>query len=220
MQTADSNPPAAPDESETTAHVADWLADFKAACATLPEKVELPYALTPEGERLAMFKRVCPQEFFCKVVRERLPNPAAFDAVALWNGNYPGPCATGKTDTAKTRAAWSALGRLYVKDNRPFAWFPVRRLVTEFDRYEKHDVADEFFRAYSHYKALFVDDIDKIGAQFDTAKEQLFAFYDWVYRTNKPCITTTNKGRAWWVDRMGEAFARRLFEDAHFEVQF
>lgn len=33
-------------------------------------------------------------------------------------------------------------------------------------------------------------------------------------------ITTTNKDRAWWSEKMGEAFARRLFEGAHFEVVF
>jgi hypothetical protein len=33
-------------------------------------------------------------------------------------------------------------------------------------------------------------------------------------------ITTTNKDRQWWADKMGDAFARRLFDDAHFAVQF
>lgn len=207
-------------DASAPAPIADWLADFKAACAKLPEKIEVPYALTPEGERLAAFRRVCPPEFAVRIDRGLLPDAAAFDRVALWDGSYPGPCAFGTTDTAKSRAAWSALGRLYVKENRAFAWFPVRRLAGELERYEKHDAADEFFRAYSHYKALFVDDIDKIGWQFDSHKEQLFAFYDWVYRTNKPCITTTNKDRKWWSARMGDAFARRLFEDAHFPVQF
>jgi len=204
----------------TAAEDIDWKAAFRAVCSTLPEKVELPYALTPEGERMAAFKRICPSEFLCKIDRARLPNVEAFDQVALWDGNYPGPCAYGKTDTAKSRAAWSALGRLYVKDHRPFAWFPVRRLATELERYEKNGAADEFFRAYSHYKALLVDDADKINWQFDSHKEQLFAFYDWVYRTNKPCITTTNKDRAWWASKMGDAFARRMFSDAHFEVKF
>ena len=107
-----------------------------------------------------------------------------------------------------------------MKENRPFAWFPARRLATELERYEKHDAASEFFRAYSHYKALFVDDIDKINWQFESQKEQLFAFYDWIYRANVPCITTTNKDRVWWADKMGDAFTRRIFEDAHFEIKF
>lgn len=205
---------------ETVAEVPEWVAAIKAAFATLPETVEIPYALTPEGERMAGFKRICPEEFWRKIDRTRLPNAKAFDAVALWAGGYPGPCAVGKTDTAKSRAAWSALGRLYVKENRPFAWFPVRRLATELGRYEERGAADEFFRAYSHYRVLLVDDVDKINWQFDSHKEQLFAFYDWVYRTNKPCITTTNKDRAWWANKMGDAFVRRLFDDAHFEVKF
>ena len=202
------------------APLADCMAAFRAACADLPETVELPYALTPEGERMAAFKRICPQEFARKIDRDLLSNAAAFDLVALWSGEYPGPCAIGRTDTAKSRAAWSALGRLYVRHAKAFAWFPVRRLATELERYEKHGCADEFFRAYSHYRVLFVDDVDKINWQFDSHKEQLFAFYDWVYRANKPCISTTNKDRAWWAKQMGDAFARRLFDDDHFEVKF
>jgi len=208
--------------TDTTTAVAeiDWKAAFQAACAHLPDKVELPYALTPEGERMAAFKRICPPEFMHRIDRTQLPKPAAFDLLAGWDGSYPGPIGFGITDTAKTRAAWSALGRLYVKENRPFAWFPARRLATELERYEKHDAASEFFRAYSHYKALFVDDIDKINWQFESQKEQLFAFYDWIYRANVPCITTTNKDRVWWADKMGDAFTRRIFEDAHFEIKF
>ena len=156
------------DANDTTQAVADidWKAAFQAALANLPDKVELPYALTPEGERFAAFKRICPPEFMHRIERERLPQPDAFDALAGWNGSYPGPLGVGITDTAKTRASWSALGRLYVKENRPFAWFPARRLATELERYEKVDAASEFFRAYSHYKALFVDDVDKINWQY------------------------------------------------------
>ena len=207
---ADLAPPAAP----------DWHAVFAAAVAGLPEHVEIPFAATPEGGRWAEFKHVCPAEFLRRIDRALLPQPAAFDAVANWSGTYPGPLGVGATDTGKTRAAWSALGRLHVKQGRSFAWFPARRLATELERYEKRDAADEFFRAYSHYRALFVDDIDKINWQFESQKEQLFAFYDWVYRTNTPCITTTNKDRTWWTNQMGSAFARRLFEDAHYAITF
>ena len=198
----------------------DWRATFLAACSTLPEKVELPYHLTPEGERLALFKRICPLEFASKIDRDKLPNPDAFDAVAKWTGVFPGPCAIGKTETAKTRAAWSALGRLYVRENKAFAWFPVRRLVTELEKYESYNAADEFFRSYEHHKILMVDDLDKINWQFESQGALLFAFFDWIYRTNKPCITTTNKDRNWWAGKMGDAFARRLFDDSHFTVQF
>lgn len=193
---------------------------MRAAFEQLPEKVEIPFERTPEGERQAQFIRLLKDgapEFLQKINRALLPNAAAFDRVALWDGRFPGPCAVGSTDTAKTRAAWSALGRLYVRENRAFAWFPARRLVTELDRYTTANVADEFFRAYDFFPILFVDDVDKINWQFESEKAALFAFFDWVYRKNKPCITTTNKPRAWWIERMGEAFARRLFES---EVQF
>jgi DNA replication protein DnaC len=198
----------------------DWRAAFSAACSTLPAIVELPYAMTPEGGRMAAFRARCPKEFISKIDRAQLPNPKAFDALANWAGTYPGPLASGATGTAKTRAAWSAVGRLYVRENKPFAWFPVRRMITELERYETLNAADEFFRAYSHYRFLFVDDVDKINWAFESHGALLFAFYDWIYRANIPCITTTNKPRDWWAKTMGDAFARRLFDDAHHEVRF
>lgn len=198
----------------------DWLAGFKAALANLPEAVEIPYELTPEGERLAKFRKICPPEFCRKVDRAQLPKPEPFDRVAQWDGSFPGPCATGKTRTAKTRATWSALGRLYVRQSVPFAWFPVRRLVAELEKYETYNAADEFFRHYSHFPVLMVDDADKINWAFESHGQMLFAFYDWVYRSRIPCITTTNRPRAWWANAMGDAFARRLFDDAHFAVEF
>ncbi len=67
---------------------------------------------------------------------------------------------------------------------------------------------------------LFVDDIDKINWQFESQVALLWSFYDWIYRTKKPCITTTNQSREWWTEKMGAAFARRLFDDAQRPVRF
>ncbi len=190
---------------------------FKAA----PEKVTVPYHLTPEGERLTRFRLICPEEFKGRIDRTKLKNPAAFDRVAEWNGTFPGPIASGSTGCSKTRAAWSAMGRLWVKENRAFAWFPVKRLITEFERYEGKDMADEFWRYYrGQFSLLLVDDLDKINWSFDSQHAVLFQFYDWVYAHHIPVITTTNKNRAWWTDKMGEPFVRRLFDEACFEVQF
>lgn len=206
-------------------------AALKAAFAQLPDMVDVPFHLTPAGQRWARFKVVLQDspEFIEKIDRTKLPNPEAFDAVAKWDGEFPGPLAFGTTNTAKTRAAWSALGRLYVKEPvyiegaevaRSFAWFPVRRLATELARYEEAECAADFFRMYDFHHILFIDDADKINWDFNSEKTALFAFYDWIYRHHKPCITTTNKDRKWWADKMGDAFARRLFDDAHFAVKF
>ncbi len=197
-----------------------WRATFIALCESLPEKVEVPYHLTAEGERLARFRKACPPEFMTAVDRGLLPNAKAFDTVALWDGSFPGPCAFGATATAKSRAAWSALGRLFVRENKRFKGWPVRSLVAELESYESKGIADEFFRNYSHWPILFVDDLDKVNWQFESQLAALFSFYDWVYRAHRPCITTTNKSRTWWSDKMGEAFARRLFDDAHLAVDF
>lgn len=222
MEHAMNHPCQIPDESSTPLiPEADWKAAFLGALATLPDVAPtLPYYMTEEGRRLAAFKPVCPVEFFAKIDRTLLPMPELFDRVANWDGSFPGPCACGTTNTAKTRAAWSALGRLYVRENKPFAWFPVKRLTTELTKYEETGHGFEFFRMYDHFKVLMVDDADKINWDFMSNQESIFSFYDWVYRTRKPCITTTNKSRDWWAKKMGDAFARRLFDDAHFTVNF
>ncbi len=198
----------------------DAFAQLKAALETLPEVVKLPFEHTPEGQRLAKFRKICDPEFMRTIDRALLPSAEAFDRIADWSGAFPGPVATGPTNAAKTRAAWSALGKLYVKGNKAFAWFPARRLVGELAKYEEANIAEEFFRTYSFFPILFVDDLDKINWQFDSQSAAMFAFYDWVYRAKRPCITTTNKTRKWWADKMGDAFARRLFESSHFEVNF
>lgn len=198
----------------------DWHAAFATAVADLPETVELPPEHTPEGSRLIEFRRVCPEKFMMRVDRSELEDPAAFDAVAEWTGHYPGPLAYGTTGTSKTFAAWSALGRLYVRQGRTFAWFPVRRLITSMQAYEEQNQAEEFFRQYSLCRVLFVDDIDKINWQFESQVALLWSFYDWIYRTKKPCITTSNQSREWWTEKMGEPFARRLFDDAQRPVRF
>jgi hypothetical protein len=113
----------------------------------LPETAPpLPYAMTEEGKRLAGFRKVCPEEFMQKIQRDLLKNPAAHDAVCKWGGMFKGLVLTGPTDMGKSRSVWSVLGRLYVEENRNFAWFPVKRLMTEFLRYESKDLADEFYR--------------------------------------------------------------------------
>jgi DNA replication protein DnaC len=173
-----------------------------------------------EVERLQQFRFAVPAEFFKRIDRSLLTCPSAFDAVSNWNGKFPGPCAFGPTNGGKTRAAWSALERLWVKNRQQFAWFPVRRMVTLLSKADEKGDDEKFFRNHDRFSILFVDDIDKINWSYESHMSALFSFYDWVYRQNKPCITTTNKDPAWWAERMGDAFARRLFEGAHFAVKF
>lgn len=210
-------------KAEVAQQAPDWRAALAEASKNLPEAAQIPYERTPEGERWTRFKAVMKDnasEFLKTVDRSQLRNPAAFDLVAGWDGKFPGPIATGPTGYSKSRAAFSAIGRLFVKENRPFTWFPVLRLISEFTRYEKKDLTDEFYRHLTHYPVLLVDDVDKINWAFESQPGVLFQFYDWVYRAKRPCITTTNKDRAWWVDHMGEPFVRRLFDEAHFTVNF
>lgn len=171
-------------------------------------------------DRISRFRGLCPAEFMQRVDRRLLANPGAFDAAVAWDGRFPGLLLHGKTDTSKTRAAWGALFRLNTQEGRSVAWFPAKRLITEFSRYESKDLADEFWRTYQKFDVLFVDDLDKFNHQFDSECAALFAFYDWIYRDHRPCITTTNKGREWWTKLMGDAFTRRLFDDAQREIKF
>jgi hypothetical protein len=193
---------------------------LKEALATLPEKVEIPYDKTPEGERAAQFKRVCPEEFYVEVDFLKVRSRRGYDSMLAWDGSFPGPCAVGDTRIGKTFAAWQAIRNLYVKKNMTFAWFPVRRMVTELERYEKAGVADDFFRTYDLHRLLFVDDFDKINWDYESHSQMLFAFLDWIYRANKPCIITTNRNRAWWKEKTGDAFVRRLFVDGCREIEF
>ncbi len=201
----------------------DWRAQLAEAAKQLPEKAEIPYERTPEGERAIRFKKAFQDElveFLKPIDRKQLKNPLAFDRVAGWDGQFRGPLAHGLTGGAKTRAAVAAVEHLFVKKNLPFTWFPVSRLVDEVQRFEKKDLLDEFYRSLLHYPVVIVDDLDKINWNRQEEPGVLFRFYDWVYRAHRPVITTTNKPRAWWLERVGEAFVRRLFDEAHFEVKF
>lgn len=195
-------------------------AEFEAMAAHWPAQAAVPYELTPEGERMTRFKTMCPAEFMQKIDRSKLGNEEAFDRVAQWDGKFPGPLAWGDTSMAKSRAAWSVLGRLWVKEQRGFATFTAKRLVAEYQRFEDKGLLDEFYRHYSFYHVLLVDDVDKINWDFESNATNLFAFYDWIYAKRVPCISTTNRGREWWTEKMGDAFVRRLFEGAHYEVKF
>lgn len=199
----------------------EWEDVIKEAFSELPEQAPpLPFNMTPEGQRFLEFSRICPIEFTEAIENTRLPNSSAFSRVVQWDGVFPGPMASGATGTAKTRAAWAALKRLHIDKAKTFAWFPVKRLLNEFNKYEAANLGQEFYKQYSYQSVLFVDDIDKINWSFDSESAALFQFYDWVYRENRPCISTTNRPAAWWSEKMGEAFTRRLFTDAHFHVDF
>jgi DNA replication protein DnaC len=193
---------------------------FKAALENLPAEVAIPYEKTPEGERAAQFKRVCEEKFYCDIDYQKVRDRAALGRVLAWDGQVPGLCLTGATGLGKTFAAWQALRGLYVRHNRAFAWFPARRLVTELERYEKRDCADDFFRAYDFFRILFVDDVDKINWDYESHPQLLFAFMDWAYRHKKPVIITTNRNRAWWKEKAGDALVRRMFDDGIQEIAF
>ena len=213
--------------SQSTESIGDFIGDYRRKWSNLPPESDAERAErerrvqeVQQSERTARFRRVCPSEFMQRVDQAQLSNQAAYERVKAWNGSFPGPLCTGATGASKTRAAWAALYSLNALQNRSFAWFPVKRLITEFARYESKDLADEFWKFYGSFSVLFVDDLDKLNAQFESELSTIFAFYDWIYREHRPCITTTNKPREWWVNLMGEAHTRRLFDDAHFEVRF
>ena len=198
-----------------------WIKQMQAEWqrADLPD-IEVPYSATDEGKRAAEFKRCCPEQFQVEIDRSQIFSAKAFDRVSAWNGSYPGPLCCGATGTSKTRAVWCALGHLYVRQNKAFTWFPVRRLITSMEWYEKESAAEEFYRNCLAYEIIFVDDVEKLNWQFQSQSELLFSFYDWVYRNKRPCVTTTNLSRKWWTDKMGDAFVRRVFDEAHGEVKF
>lgn len=192
--------------------------DLKRSFANLPEHVEIPYERTPEGERLTRFKRGCDERFFVEVDFSLVRDLPIFNRVVKWDGAFPGPCITGPTGVGKTFAAWQALRELYVKQSKSFKRFTVRDLVAEMARYESNECIKDFYWSINFFVIIFVDDLDKINWDFESHAQMLFAFLDWIYRTKKPCIVTTNRDRVWWKAKCGEAFVRRLFDDGFFEV--
>lgn len=183
---------------------------------TCPQSEEDP-------DRLVLFERVCPGEFRRPLDRSQLKNPGAFEQVAHWNGRYPGPLGVGLTGTAKTRAAWVALRRLFVCSQVPsFRWYIASDLLQRYADARGSGNQLYFLRGGSGAYAapLFIDDLDKINFAFDSETSNLFAIYDAIYRENIPCLATTNQTKAWWAHKMGAHFTRRLFEGAHQVVQF
>ena len=171
--------------------------------------------------RVAELELVCPGEFRRPIDRSARVSPDAFDQVSRWDGRYPGPLAAGATRTAKTRAAWVALRRLYVSwEIQQFRWYPVSDLLQRYQASRESGNGRYFLKGGSRVSPLFIDDVDKINWAFESEISNLFAIYDAIYRENIPCIATTNQTRAWWTLKMGDAFARRLFDDAHTLVQF
>lgn len=208
-------------DPQTTHPIADYAEAFKNAWReNMPDNPEVPFELTPAGERAAKFKVACPEEFQVTVDRARLKNITAFDRVANWDGHFRGPCASGATGGSKTRAVWQALQRLWCEKNKSFTWFTAKRLVSCMEDDEDRGNFSTFFKNCRSVDLLFVDDLDKINWQFESQTAALFSFYDWVYREHRACVSTTNKDRKWWCEKMGDAFARRLFDDASFEVKF
>ena len=185
------------------------------ALASAPKVNPIPPMPTPGDARMAEFRKICPAQFQVKLDRTKLKNPAAFDRVATWDGTFPGPLACGPTGTSKTWAGWVAIGRLFVREKKVFAWFPVKRLISCME-----DGVDPFAFQFRACPILMVDDVDKINWAFESDKAALFEFYDWAYRVRRPVLTTTNQTREWWGERMGDAFVRRLFDEGSTVVDF
>ena len=199
--------------------MSDFAVMMREAVQHLPEHVVIPYDMTPEGQRLTRFRIVCPPEFMRKIDRSQLNTPEAFDRVAKWDGTAPGPLAFGPTGCGKTRAAWSALGRLCVREGKSISFYTTKRLTEVY--FEHHMKGDPtwLWRQLASLNAILIDDLDKMELN-DRNATMLFEFYDWVYREHRPVITTTNRDRDWWSGKMGTAFCRRLFDEAHTIVSF
>lgn len=172
-----------------------------------------------EKERMRRFKEVCPSEFFQKIDLTKIKNATAFAKVVSWSGQFPGPLAYGPTGTGKTRSAWSVLGRLWVREGKAFRWYSAKRLTDSFFEYHMEGRPEAFWRGLGGVNLILLDDMDKMESS-ERNNTVLFELYDWLTREQHPAITTTNQGQDWWANRMGEAFARRMFEGAHQPVKF
>jgi hypothetical protein len=177
------------------------------------------FALLTPKDRAIRFYKACPEEFKGAIVPARLPDQTAFWKLASWNGTYPGPIGYGPTNTAKSRAVWCALRRLCIEDAKTFSWLTAKQLAEKYFTKHMEGRPEDFWEFFTRTDLGFIDDIDKLELN-ERNSGVLFEFYDWAYREHRPIIGTTNRSRAWWVDKMGEAHTRRMFDDAHFSVEF
>jgi hypothetical protein len=177
------------------------------------------FAYLSPTERAHRFYRACPEEFRGPIKKDMLPDALAFQSVADWDGTYPGPIAWGPTNTAKSRAVWVALRRLCIDKAQTFTWHTAKQLTERYFKHHMEGEPEKFWEYFLRTELTYIDDVDKLELN-DRNQGVLFEFYDWAYRDHRPVIATTNKSRAWWVDRMGDAHTRRMFDDAHRAVEF
>jgi hypothetical protein len=177
------------------------------------------------------FGESCPEEFKRPISRSLLKNPSAFDKLGSWDWSFPGFCCTGGTNCGKTRAVWNSIKRKVDSGTGGFIYFTARGLVEEYLKFHMDGEPKAFWkelgwRGWSNWDSkmvypslIFVDDLDKVDMN-DRNCGVLFELFDRVYRDHIPCVSTTNKDRAWWIGKMGEAFVRRFMDDAQKELKF
>ena len=170
-------------------------------------------------DRAQKFHRACPEEFKAEIDQDRLPDAPAFQKIADWSGAYPGPLGYGPTNTAKSRAVWVALKRLCIKEAQTFTWCTAKQMAERYFKWHMDGEPERFWQFFTMTQISFIDDIDKLELN-DRNSGVLFEFYDWAYREHRPVAGTTNRSREWWLEHMGEAFTRRMFDDAHQAIEF
>jgi hypothetical protein len=190
------------------------------------------YMREERRERWLKFYEIsCPEEFKQAISRQLLRSPKAFDALAAWDGSFPGYCCTGGTNCGKTRAVWNSIRSLVETNAKGFVSYTARGLVEEYLKFHMDGTPKDFWRelgwrGYDSFEKrnsapnlIFVDDLDKVDMN-DRNCGVLFELFDRVYRDHVPCVSTTNQSRAWWIGKMGEAFVRRFMDDAQRELKF
>jgi DNA replication protein DnaC len=171
-------------------------------------------------ERQSEFDRITSDEFAKPIDRSKVRSIDAFDAVSGWDGKYPGVFAFGQAGTGKTRACWSALRRLYCDEQRSFRWWTGRRLSDDYYGDFRDGDPDAFWHRLRYHRAFFVDDLDKFDLSQERSAGFLFELADRIYRDHLPFLVTSNHSRDWWRKALGEAFIRRMFDEATRPVQF
>jgi hypothetical protein len=155
----------------------------------------------------------CPVEFQ-KPIDLALVRPA-YHTLMKWDGTFPGYCCVGDTSAGKTRACWRVL------ENIPgwFHYYGARDLIDA--QWDWHgDMWEKIFTGPAcTIPLVFLDDVDKVALNSLTT-ELLFTFFDLIYERQIPCLSTTNRDRKWWLDKMGAAFTRRFMDGGLVELKF
>lgn len=205
---------------------AEWLRLGLISGDLKPEWVSTPPSPKEmvRNQRMQRFREFCPEEFQKKIVRELIPNVAAWDKADLWTGGHPGVWLwSHDTGEAKSRMLWRKFGQLHVDNGKTVCRVTGANLAEEYHDAFNKSRTGQFYRDLTGFEVVMLDDLDKMPlprqgvgfAEHDQAERNarmLRELFDRFYESHTPVLVTSNEGIAWFGQRIGPSAERRMRE--------